>query len=119
LRHRAAGERLGFVDALLLQQEPGEVVQRVARVAVERERAAERRFRFGAQSLLHFGVAEVRPGEERIGMRGEELAVLRRGRGVVAFFFQRHRGADRAGDRIARMDRDGGVTAARPRFFQP
>ena len=52
-------------------------------------------------------------------MRGEKFAVLRRGRGVVAFFFQRHSGADRAGDRIARMDRDRGMTAARPRFLQP
>src|SRR4051794_37791534 len=68
---------------------------------------------------LHFGVAEVRPGEGRVGMYGEELAVFG-GRGcVIALVLERDGGADRARDRLGRMNQDRGVTAARPGVLQP
>jgi len=79
---------------------------------------AECFFRFLAPALLHFSVAEVRPGERGVGVCGEELAVLGRGRRVVALLLERHSGADRAGDDVARADQDRGVASAGPRFFQ-
>ncbi len=51
-------------------------------------------------------------------MGGEELAVFVCGGCVIALVLERDGGADRAGDRIGRMDEDRGVTAAGPGVFQ-
>ena len=75
LRRRGlARERLRFVHALLLVQQPGEVVQRIRGIGLDLQRLAERLLGRAAASEAHFGVAEVRPGEERFRVAAARIS---------------------------------------------